>query len=90
MCLLQQVEQHFGQIDMWPTYIIRYLSRFLNPVLLENWLLSFMEKIFMYQLVVMTSIIFRKLNIFTTYILVGKDVGTRFICQNTIMSGSIS
>jgi hypothetical protein len=25
MCLLQQVEQHLGQIDTWPTYIIRYL-----------------------------------------------------------------
>jgi len=25
MCLLQQVEQHLGQIDTWPTYIISYL-----------------------------------------------------------------
>jgi len=25
MCLLQQVEQHLGQIDTWPTYNIRYL-----------------------------------------------------------------
>jgi hypothetical protein len=25
MCLLQQVEQHLGQIDTWPAYIIRYL-----------------------------------------------------------------
>jgi hypothetical protein len=25
MCVLQQAEQHLGQIDTWPTYIIRYL-----------------------------------------------------------------
>jgi len=25
MCLLEQVEQRLGQIDTWPTYIIRYL-----------------------------------------------------------------
>jgi len=26
MNLLQRVEQHLGQIDKWPTYIVRYLS----------------------------------------------------------------
>ena len=25
MCVIQQLEQHLGQIDTWPTYIIRYL-----------------------------------------------------------------